>query len=366
VVRLLLLKHARPGMVLGRPVFSEGRTLLAPGAVLTDHILGRLREMGVQTIYVRDSGEESARVAAEAQEVVSDQVRRDAYRAVRHYMERMRNGVAATLTDTRRITQAVASLLEEVLANRDVVLQLSEIRSMQDYVFNHSVGVAVTTSLIGIHRGLERKDLMALATGALLHDVGKSRISDAVWNKPGRLTPEEYRRIQRHTVEGFELLRQNPAFDLRAAHIAYQHHERWDGSGYPRGLAGEKIHHFARIAAVVDVFDAMTTDRVYRPALPVHEVLAWMESEAGKSFDADVIRTFLARVAPYPVGSLVRLNTGETALVVALNDRVPARPVVSLLGQDQPVQIDLKSSLVHRIVGLAEGPSGVTAPPTPS
>ncbi|BAS28644.1 HD-GYP domain-containing protein [Limnochorda pilosa] len=353
-MRLLLLKDVRPGMVLGRPVYAEGRTLVAPGVVLTPHVLDRLAQFGIQTLYVRDPGDAAltASAAAEAAEVVSERVRREAYHSVKQYMERMRKGLAATLADTKRVTQAVVSVLEEVLANRNVVLELADIRAMQDYVFNHSVGVGVTASLLGIHQGLERKDLLPLAVGALLHDVGKVKIADAVWNKPGKLTDEEYRLMQQHTVHGFEILRKNPGFDLRSAHVAYQHHERWNGSGYPRGLAGEKIHLFARIVAVVDVFDAMTTDRAYRPARPVYQVLALMEAESGKTFDPDVIRTFLARVAPYPVGTLVRLNTGERALVVQLNEGVPARPVVRLVGHD--LEIDLRVNLAQRIVGPAE------------
>jgi len=362
-MRLLLVKHARPGMVVARPVSLEGRTLLMSGVILTPHALRRLAELGIQTLYVRDPGDLDPKAIAETAEVVSERTREQAYQAVRQYMTKLKNGVTSLNVEGHRLSQAVAAIVDEVLANKDVVLQLAEVRGVEGYLFSHSVGVAVTSTFLGIHLGLDRKSLIGMAVGALLHDVGKVRIEEALWNKPGKLSPEEMEKIRKHTEYGFEILRQNPAFDRRAAHVAYQHHERWDGTGYPRGLAGTQIHLWARVVAVVDVFDAMSTDRVYRPARPMHQVVGYIEGEAGKSFDPDVVRTFLARVAPYPVGSLVQLNTGQVALVVRLNDGVPARPVVQLV--ETGVEVDLKVSLAQRIVGLAARPAAAR-PPAPS
>gem|GEM_PF-546303 len=301
-MRWLLVKHARPGMVLARPVSAEGRTLLAPGVVLTARVLHRLEELGISTLYVREPGDVDPKVVAEATEVVSERTRGQAYQAVQQYMTRLKAGLVNPVQEGRRLSLVVRQIVDEVLANRDVILQLADIRAVEGYLFSHSVGVAVTASFLGIHLGLDHRSLVGLCLGALLHDVGKVRIADALWNKPTQLSPGEFQEIQRHTVYGFDILRRNPAFDRRAAHVAYQHHERWDGSGYPRGLTGEKIHLWARVVAVVDVFDALTTDRVYRPARPVHQVLGYIEAEAGRSFDPTVVRTFLARVAPYPVG----------------------------------------------------------------
>lgn len=350
-MRWLLVKHARPGMVLARPVSAEGRTLLAPGVVLTARVLHRLEELGISTLYVREPGDVDPKVVAEATEVVSERTRGQAYQAVQQYMTRLKAGLVNPVQEGRRLSLVVRQIVDEVLANRDVILQLADIRAVEGYLFSHSVGVAVTASFLGIHLGLDHRSLVGLCLGALLHDVGKVRIADALWNKPTQLSPGEFQEIQRHTVYGFDILRRNPAFDRRAAHVAYQHHERWDGSGYPRGLTGEKIHLWARVVAVVDVFDALTTDRVYRPARPVHQVLGYIEAEAGRSFDPTVVRTFLARVAPYPVGSRVRLNTGQVGRVVRLNDGVPARPVVQLATGEE---VNLKTDLARRIVGLAE------------
>lgn len=364
-VRLLLVKHARPGMVLARPISVEGRTLLAAGAILTPHALRRLAELGIQTLYVRDPGDVDPMAVAETTEVVSERTRRQAYQAVQQYMTRLKNGVATSARESQRLSQVVVAIVDEVLASKDVILQLAEVRAVEGYLFSHSVGVAVTAAYLGIHLGLDQKALVGMAVGALLHDVGKVRIADALWNKPTRLSPDEFQEIQRHTVYGFEILRRNAALDRRAAHVAYQHHERWDGTGYPRGLAGEQIHLWARMVAVVDVFDAMTTDRVYRPARPIHHVVSYIEGEAGKSFDPGVVRTFLARVAPYPVGSLVRLNTGQVARVIRLNEGVPARPVVQLV--ETGAEVNLKTELVRRIVGpVDEGQPEEVQPSRPT
>lgn len=269
-------------------------------------------------------------------------------------MDRLSKGFAA---DSRRVSTAVRHIIDQVLAQRDVVLQLAEIRAMNDFVFGHSVGVCAVAVLLASHTGVEPGDLQPLAVGALLHDVGKIRIPDPIWNKPRKLTDEEFQIMQMHTMYGYEILRQQPWIDARSAHVAWEHHERWDGTGYPRRLKGEAIHRFARIVSVADVFDALTADRPYRPAWPIYKAIQFIREQVERMFEPRVVTTFLGRVAPYPIGEKVRLNTGDAAKVVHLNVAAPARPVVELL--DAPgTEIDLSKDLSRRIVGpLDEEPA---------
>lgn len=350
-MQLVPLEAVPPGAILGRSLYLDERTLLKDGVRLTESLLRRLDELGFDSVYIRDPDEPETEPVAE---LLSDQTRRRAYAAVKAYVRRLNRGYAG---DLRPVAAAVSQILDEVLANGAVILQLGVIRALRDereYLFHHSVRVCATAALLGIHSGLDQRELKVLAMGAILHDVGKIRVPRSILTKEASLTPEERATMQEHTIHGFEILRKHQELDIRAAHVAYQHHERWDGSGYPRGLSGEAIHRFARITAVADVFDALTSQRPYRPAWPVHRAVALIEEEAGRSFDPDTVRTFLARVAPYPVGTLVRLNTGERALVVRLNPRTPARPVVRVWnGVAHEAELDLLVHLDRRITGPA-------------
>lgn len=146
--------------------------------------------------------------------------------------------------------------------------------------------------------------------GSLLHDIGKMMIPPEILHKPGRLTDEEFDIIKNHAKYGFDILRKQGDVPLLSAHCALQHHEKWNGGGYPRGLAGEEIHPYARALAVGDVFDALTTHRVYRRAMLPHEAMEIIYADTNSHFEQSVVETFRRTVAIYPVGVTVKLNSG--------------------------------------------------------
>ncbi len=351
-MRAISLQAAEPGLVLAADVWVDGRLLLRAGNRLTERQIERLGELGVRTLYVHQPMEKGAgepRRDEPAPETLplTERTYRDARRALEGFLERARRGL---VTDIGRLRAAVFAIVEDVLSNPDVLPHLERIRALEDYVFDHSIAVCAGSVFLGVHVGLSMPELRVVAMGAALHDVGHVALPEPVWLKPGQLTQSEYGLIQRHTQTGYEMIRRTGPCDLRCAHIAYQHHERWDGAGYPRGLARERIHLFARIVALVDVFEALTAPRPHRPAWDIHEAIRFVEAQSGKAFEPRLVRTFLARVAPYPVGSVVRLNTGEPAQVVRLVPGAPSRPVVRRLDGDRG-EIDLSADLTRRIVG---------------
>lgn len=353
-MRLVPLEAVSLGTMLGRDLMLDERTLLRAGVRLSPHMLRRLAQLGFEAVWICEPGEIPA---GSTGELLTEETRQASMRALKRYVHRLRKGYAG---DLRPIAAVVSQILDEILANSSVLVELTAIRGLldeQEYLFAHSVRVAALTLLLGLHSGLDRRELTVLGMGALLHDVGKVRVPLSILTKEGPLTQEERAQIQLHPVHGFEILRRHRELDRRAVHVAYQHHERWDGSGYPRGLQGTEIHRFARLTAVADVFDALTSPRPYRPAWPVHQALTFIADEGGRSLDPAVVRTFLARVAPYPVGTLVRLNTGEEALVVRLNPIAPARPVVRVWnGEARGTEVDLLTRLEWRIVGPVTDP----------
>lgn len=328
------IDELRPGMRVARPVYSEdGQVLLQGGVELKKSFIQRLRQMGFYSIYVDDGEGEGPAVDP----VISDELRSKVTAQVKNVFEKAARGEGLDLAG---VLSSIDSLVDEVLANRHVVYALSEIRSVDSYTFAHSVNVCVLSCLLGLHFGYSRDDLRELALGAILHDIGKVKLSPELLKKTGRLDLHEMEEMKRHPRLGFEMLRECEGISLRTAHVAYQHHERMDGRGYPRGLKGDAIHPFARIAMVVDTFDAMTSERAYRRAVPHHLSLALIGRMAGRQFPLDVVRALQQRVAKYPVGSRVRLSTGEVGVVIDVDRLRPDRPRVRLLedAKGKPIQ----------------------------
>jgi HD-GYP domain-containing protein (c-di-GMP phosphodiesterase class II) len=217
--------------------------------------------------------------------------------------------------------------------------------------------------MTGITMGYNASKLKELGIGALMHDVGKTRLDNSLLNKPGDLTPEEYQEIKRHPEYGFDILRHYDEFSLLSAHIAFQHHERWDGQGYPRKLTGHDIHQYARITAAADVFDALMADRPYRSSYSLNQTLQIMKRMAGIYLDPDCVNALIANIAVYPIGTIVELNSGNIGIVVDTNKQHPTRPVVKVVYDNyyrrlsQPHEVDLSKMntvMVIRVISEQE------------
>jgi HD-GYP domain-containing protein (c-di-GMP phosphodiesterase class II) len=171
--------------------------------------------------------------------------------------------------------------------------------------------------------------------GGMLHDVGKTLIPEEIINKPAKLTEHEYEIIKNHPELGFNYLQQIDSVSPLSRIVVYSHHERVDGSGYPRGLKGDKIHEFARVAAIADVFDALTSDRVYRDKWPTYKAAEYIMNHTEQLFDYQLVKKFLPQVSFYPNGSEIILSTGYRAVVRAQNVGFPTRPVLRLIEDDE-------------------------------
>lgn len=332
------LSDAQPGAKLGKSVVTDdGRVLLPSGVELTEAFLRSLEAYGIESIYLA----EPAPAVAATNEVVSRQTRQD----LAAEMKRAMKEVSASFTQASRglrfasvafraegLKRTVDRVVSEVLANPRALVTLQDIRQVDEYTMLHSIEVCILSAMVGNALGLSRAELGDLALSALLHDIGKTGIPPEVLNKPARLTPEETAIMNRHTSMGWSLLRTQKEVCEEAALVALQHHERWAGpGGYPMGLAGEKIHPYARICAVADVYDAMTADRVYRRGLAPAEALEVMTGPMKDAFQPDVLKAFLGCVAPFPLGLLVELSDGRMGEVVGVNPEKLDRPVIRVM-----------------------------------
>jgi len=317
-------------MEVARPIYSaEGRVLLNKGVILKPYYIRRLRELGVPAVYVVDElvGD------WEVQDVVSETTRLQALKLVKEVMEacRGKRSVGNGLIASPRVRRVVENLLDDLLGQREIMVNLVDIRAIDDYTFGHSVNVCILALITGITLGYRRSSLIQLGTGALFHDIGKTLVPFQILNKPGPLTPEEYQAVCHHCRYGFDILSCQEGITPEVAMVALEHHERYDGTGYPQGLRGEEIHEFAAITGIVDVYDALTADRVYRRAYLPHEAYEMLAGAGNFRHDYRLVRAFLFNVAAYPSGTLVQLNTGEIGVVLRTPRGQSYRPRVQLL-----------------------------------
>lgn len=348
-MRIVRVSKSLVGKVVARTVYAaDGRTLLGAGTVLTPAFIDGLIRWGYSYIAVEDE----LLKGLEPSDVISEVTRVIATSTVQNSLSRAARGETI---DHNLTTRAVEDILNDVQSNEKVVVSLHKVRSFDDYTFVHSVNVCVLTILLGQGLNYHRFNLTKLATGALLHDVGKIRIPSDIINKPGKLSPQEFEIVKTHPMRGFELLSKNMSFV--SAHVALQHHERIDGSGYPRGLQDESIHEFGKIAAVADVYDALTSDRPYRKAMTPAQAMA----EIGKmknGFDLYLVDLLKKRLALYWEGSIVSLNDRRIAVVLKQTTD-PARPVIRVLSTSEgklaePEDIDLRNAPELEIVALLD------------
>lgn len=237
---------------------------------------------------------------------------------------------------------------------------LNDMLITDHYLYQHSVNVCIYTTMLGIAHGYDREDLLSLSMGSLLHDIGKTKVSPEILLKPGKLTVEEFDEIKKHPEHGFQILKEEPGISLRVAHCAFQHHERNNGSGYPRGIEGNEIHEFAKWISVADTYDAITSHRVYRSGKLPHEALEVLYTGAGSLYDTDKLILFRDKIAIYPIGTEVRLNTGVAGVIADLNKLLPSRPIVRILQNEGgesltiPYEVDLSKNLSMTITEISD------------
>jgi HD-GYP domain-containing protein (c-di-GMP phosphodiesterase class II) len=246
------------------------------------------------------------------------------------------------------LADLVRDLLRDILSQPDAVVHLLDLRGISSYEPQHALQVMVLSLLTGRRLGLEETDLYTLGLAAFLHDLGKVALPQAILDKPGPLSAPEWVSMRRHPVFSAEVLDDHEGLWSRAAILALHHHERLDGSGYPDGLSGDALPRETRILAVADAYDGMTSARPYRPLpIPPFRALRILREEERGRVDPLVVEAMASVVAPYPVGTWLRLSTGQIGLVTEVKPQTPAKPVITVVRHARtgplpvPIRIDL-------------------------
>jgi len=330
-IKRVLLSEATENMVLAQDVIDmSNRTLIASGTMLRRETLVLLRKHQIDWIMVEDKSpppvahQSKNREISTVQNLISTTTRRNMIFTLQNAF-RLRGSIAAHLPYLR---EAIDEVIKELSTHEHLLICLTDIRQHSDYLYGHCVDVGVFAIALGMAMGLTKDDIYILGIGGLLHDYGKTTISSAILEKDGPLTPDEFELVKTHASAGYNILRTETKVDSRIALMALQHHERPDGRGYPWGIKGDEINPLARIVAVADVYDALTTDRVYRPAVAVYEATRIIYSCSGTQFDPNVVAAFRKITVPFYIGSAVRLNNGVSGAVLRINTSEPSRPII--------------------------------------
>ncbi len=354
-MRIVPIKLIPEGTKLAKTLYSaDGRVLLRAGVELDNAKMDRATQLGFKSLYINDafSTDTIDDLIDTKTRVESIKNVKQSYDAFDDYVKAYDSGKMGQwkLSEMRYeylggLKQTASGIIDVLLNRKNLTINIQDIKQMEDYLYQHTVNVAVLSVLLGMDQGLSEDDLENLAVGALFHDIGYNFISDEILNKTGELTAEERAEIEKHSYMGYQHLKDDVDINSHVRMIVLQHHEWLDGSGYPHGLTEDNIHQLSKIVAIADVYDALTSDRPYRPALPPSEAIEFLLGHANRQLDGPLVKSFIKLITPYPKGTLVKLSNGEIGIVEHLYENFPLRPVIKIIKQlattVEMIEIDL-------------------------
>ncbi|MGI6084087.1 MAG: HD-GYP domain-containing protein [Acetivibrionales bacterium] len=345
----LSLEEVKAGMKLAKDVVLEdGRFLLLKGFTIKPRYIAKLKAYNVPFIYV-DEG------IIELEEISEERVYEDAFTNIKSIMESIRYDEKV---DIVQLKETVNDMVQHILNDDMIFMTLTGIRDIDNYTFLHSVDVCIYSVVTAKALNMDHSDIYDLAMAAILHDVGKCKVPLSILNKPGKLTEEEFEVMKRHAINGLEIASQLPGLSEKIARVICQHHEKWDGSGYPLGLKSYDIELHARIISISDVYDALTANRVYRKRFMPHEAAEYLMANNESQFDPKIMKCFINSIAIYPKDIVVLLNTGEVARVLPSKGMASMRPKVSVITRKDgppvidPYEIDLRKNPTVFVVDI--------------
>ncbi|KAJ50883.1 putative nucleotidyltransferase with HDIG domain [Clostridium tetanomorphum] len=323
-MRLEFINRVTENDILGKSILtSDGKILLRAGIKLTNTYIKKLQDIGVFYIYVEDERLEDV-------EVEDQQLSELKQFTMKSMSEIVKNIHSCNGKELRQSLGVVEELVEYIIDLGDVNKSLYDIKTYDNYTYMHSLDTCIMTSFLGLSSGFKENELKELGVGAVLHDVGKTKVPNKILNKKGKLTEEEFNEIKKHTLYGGEILRKNIAIPNSVIDIVEQHHERIDGRGYPFGLEKNHISKFAKVVCICDVYDAVSNDRCYRKKFSPNDAYELILAGSGTSFDKELIKNFKDTFAIYPLGCCVRLSNGEEGYVIKQNEGFPDRPTIRI------------------------------------
>lgn len=352
-MRRVYVDNLKGTEILAKPIYTQNdMILLSQGIRVKRSYVGKLKELGIDYIYIEDELSEGI----EIEDYIDERTREACKKEVRNVLEKFSTSGRVELDS---IAQVAQNVIEDILNNKEVVVNISDIRREDEFTYSHSVNVCSLSVLTAIKRGYTPEKARDLAIGALLHDLGKVLIPDDILNKEN-LTPQENEIFKQHVIHGYEAVKDEVWLSAISKVVILTHHERLDGSGYPFGWTGDKIHDSAKIVGVCDIFDTMTNKNGNREPYKIYEVIEYLTAMKGILFDEGIVNTFTNHIAVYPSGTGVVTNKGDICIVLKQNRDLPTRPVLRMIkskeGQpyDKTNELDLSKETTVFIVDTYE------------
>lgn len=318
------------------------QVLIRKGTQLSKKMVDRIKKYGVHSVYIDDEY-----MNEYCNDVIKDtiepHIRNASVNLVKTSFDRFERRVTqqkksmkygdsgeALFSDIKNIS---SDLINEIIYSKNTKVAMNDLKTLIDYQYEHSVNVAVLSLIIGVELGLSSKELEHLAFGALLIDVGSQWVDKQLLQLSKKYDLTEKEAVQKHVQIGYEYINKNTTFNGHVKSIVLQHHERMNGSGYPKGLKNEAIHPLAKIVMIADVYDALTSDRPYREAYKQHEAIEYIMAHADSLFDFKIANVFARKIVPYPVGTYVKLSNNQKGIITHNNPNHPLRPIVRTFGK---------------------------------
>jgi HD-GYP domain-containing protein (c-di-GMP phosphodiesterase class II) len=355
-MRYIPIDNIKPGMVLGKTIFDKnGIKLLNEGNIITSEYLERIVPLGYTGLYIDDELSKELKLDSS----FFDTLKNEAIQSLKNIFIASSADSSSYQDELNFLSSSLVRILDEILSNNDIIVNMIDLKIYDDYTYFHSVNVAILALIVGNALKFEKEMLIQLGMAAILHDIGKKFTPKNILSKPGVLTKEEFKIIKEHPSNGYHFIKKSFPSISNVTYIGIlQHHERFDGSGYPNGSIGEDISLFGRILAVCDVYDALVSDRPYHKAHLPSEALEFVQGGSGTMFDPVVVLAFSCKIASYPLGTAVELSNGEVGIVVKNYEEFNTRPKVKIIKNNVVSHyIDLKSDYDARnitIVGIAD------------
>ncbi|MEL7649612.1 MAG: HD-GYP domain-containing protein [Sedimentibacter sp.] len=334
-------KYLKPGMILAKDIFLYNNSnfntlLLTRGQVLNNTFIDRMIYHEIDGAYIESDAFEDIKPDSCIDEVLKSKSLR---RIKDVYNEFKVSSGKINTSEIRQLSSVVSDLVNELFYKEDLTYNIMDFKNFDSNTYQHCLNVAILSISTGISMGLTEHMLHELGMAGLLHDIGKMTVPLEILNKPGKLTEEEFALMKSHPTNAVNQLRNIVSFSVLSG--IQSHHEKLDGTGYPHGLSGKNIHLYAKILAVCDVYDALTSDRSYRISAFPSEVVEYVMGCVDTHFDYDILTNFLKVIVAYPIGTFVRLSDKNIAVVVKNNPENIMRPVIRIINEDGTVGDDI-------------------------
>jgi HD-GYP domain len=329
-------------MSLGDNLYNNhGDLMLASGTVLTSEYVKAIERLQYNGVYIDDDISKDIHII----NIINDSVRAQTVKGIKDVFIHCEKSSPEVKPDFRKAKLQIEGIVDEIFSNKHLMVNMIDMKVFDDYTYYHSVNVAVLSIVLGVALQMDRGELCNLGFAALLHDIGKVFVKKEVLNKAGKLTPSEFDEIKSHSLLGCNHIKKGYGVSNSTYMAILDHHEKYDGGGYPNNLKGDNISWYGRIISVADVYDALTSDRPYRKALLPSDAMEYIMGSTKTQFDPRIVEVFVKKIAPYPIGTCVKLSNGLTGIVVENYEELCMRPRIRIFldhGRDvDPYEIEL-------------------------